>query len=195
MEKSAVERFLSYGSGYGYGGGYGYGYGDGDGSGSGSGDGSGYGIKKYTNHSVHYIDSVPTIIYSAKGGIAKGAIIKSDLTLQDYYIAKVGNFFAHGKTAKTAISDAQKKYNENRPVEERISDFVSTFKIGKKYPASLFYRWHTTLTGSCDIGKKLFIESNGIDLKSKMTVSEFIDLTINQYGSEIIKKLSLKYKS
>ena len=202
-----------YGSGYGSGSGYssgsgtgdssgdGFGYGSvsgsGSGTGSGSGDGSGdgYGLKKFNNHPVHYIDSIPTIIYSVKGQIAKGVIINSDLTLKDCYIAKVGNFFAHGKTIEKAILDAQEKYNENRPLEDRITDFVSEFNGTDKYPTSEFYKWHTTLTGSCSFGKDQFVESIGIDLNGKITVMEFIELTKDQYGSDAIKQLAKKYSN
>ena len=53
-----------------------------------------------------------------------------------------------------------------------------------------FYRWHTLLTGSCELGKKAFAESRGIDLEKDMfSVGEFIGLAENAYGAEIIKKL------
>ena len=182
-----------YGSGDGDGSGDGSGSGDGDGSGSGYGDGDGDGIRKYTNHHVHYIDGVPTIIYSVKGQVAKGAIIKGDLTLKDCYIAKVGNFFAHGSSIEGSVSDAQAKYNENRPLKDRISDFVSNFNGTDRYPASEFYKWHTTLTGSCSLGKDNFIKEHNIDLNDKMTVHEFINLTKNAYGSDAIKQLAKYY--
>lgn len=42
---------------------------------------------------------------------------------------------------------------------------------------------------ACDAGKKLWINERGIDLKSELTVDEFINLTQNSYGGEIIKQL------
>ena len=53
-----------------------------------------------------------------------------------------------------------------------------------------FFEWHNILTGSCEYGRKSFIESNGIDIENdSFTIQEFINLTKNSYGSEIIKKL------
>ncbi len=195
----AITEFLKVSDGSGSGSGDGYGSASGDGSGDGYGYGYGYGsgdgsdLKKYTNYPVHYIDGVPTIIYSVKGQVAKGAIIKSDLTLQDCYIAKVGNFFAHGETIEKAISEAQQKYNENRPLEDRIADFIAQFNGTDEYLASEFYKWHTTLTGSCSIGKDNFIKEHDIDLSDKMTVHKFINLTKNAYGSEVINQLAKNY--
>ena len=190
----AITEFLKISYGYGSGDGSGYGSGSGDGSGDGYGYGYGDGLKKFNTHTVHQIDNTPTIIYYVKGQVAKGAIIKNDLTLQDCYVAKVGNFFAHGSTIEKAISEAQEKYNENRPLEDRIADFVLHFNNTDKYPASEFYKWHTILTGSCSFGKDNFVQQNGIDLNGEMTASEFINLTKNAYGSDAIKQLAESYK-
>lgn len=92
------------GSGNGYGGGdvggdgggrcNGYGYGSGDGGGDGSGrgygggDGSGSGIKMFTRNPVYLIDETPTLIYIVRGNIAKGEILKNDLTTVPCYIVK-----------------------------------------------------------------------------------------------------------
>ena len=105
-----------YGSGYGpgYGSGYGYSYGDGDGSGSGYGDG----IVEYNHQKVYKIDGVSTIIDSVHGNYANGKILRDDLTVRECFIAKCGNFFAHGETIKQALSDASEKYNENKPLSE-----------------------------------------------------------------------------
>lgn len=56
--------------------------------------------------------------------------------------------------------------------------------------AVVFFEWHNILTGSCEYGRKSFIESNGIDIENdSFTIQEFINLTKNSYGSEIIKQL------
>ena len=105
------------------------------------------------------------------------------------FVAKYGGLFAHGRTIKEAVESVKEKWAESRSIEERIEEFKSQFKNGVKYDATLFYKWHTILTGSCQSGKDFWIRQNGIDLKNKMTVQEFCDLTKNAYGGDIIKKL------
>ena len=178
----SIEGFV--GSGSGYGSGYGYG------SGSGSGYGYGSGIQTFCGHKVYIVDGVETLIYSVKGNIAKGAMLRKDLSLNPCYIAKVGNFFAHGETVHKAVRDAQAKYEKNRPIEDRISDFNEHFKTDVKYSVKEFYQWHNTLTGSCSFGRNAFAKENGINIESDiMTREEFADLTKNSYGSGIILQL------
>ena len=194
----AVDIGHDFGSGSGYG--YGYGYGSGDVSGygyvSGSGDVSGYGIKSYNGHEVYIIDDMRTIIYSVHGNIARGATINSDLTLADCYIAKCGDYFAHGETAKQAMADAQRKAYQNKPIEERI-DYVI-----EKYPDvdvliehSALFSLHNFLTGSCLFGRQEFAKSHAIDPKhGSMTMREFINLTKGAYGGDNIRQLADAYK-
>jgi hypothetical protein len=180
-----------YGSGYGNGNGYGYGNGSGDGDGYGYGDG----IKSINGNTVYLIDEVQTVIYSIKRNIAKAATINSDLTLTSCYVAKIGNSFAHGKTIKQAVADATNKDLEARPLSERLKMFTDTFKVGKKYPAKMFFDWHNVLTGSCFYGREQFCKDNGIDVnKDKLTVADFIKLTRTSYGGDAIKELEKMYE-
>jgi len=192
-----------YGSGYGsgYGDGYGSGYGDGSGSGYGDGDGYGYGdgdgdgIKTFDGNNVFLIDSIQTIIHSVRGNVAKCSILNKDLTLAPCYVSKVGNFFAHGETARDAIRDAKQKYEQNKPIAERIADFNAKFKSGAEYICKEFDSWHHVLTGSCFLGRDNFAKQNGINInKDKMTREEFAELTKNSYGSDIILQLIKSWK-
>ena len=194
---------FGYGSGYGYGSGscvgfgYGYGYGSGYGSGDGSGDGygSGDGIKTINGQAVHMVDDTPTIIRSVHGNYATGYILRQDLTTQPCFIAKRGNCFAHGHTLRAAVEDAERKYEQNLPVEERIKRFVEAYPDPTvKVPASELFDWHNRLTGSCLMGRQEFCRAKGIDYENgSYTVSEFINLTINAYGGHIISALKNKY--
>lgn len=65
---------------------------------SGSGYGYGYGIKKINNMDIYMIDGVPTIITQLRANVAKGLIVKVDLTEELTYVVRVGNSFAHGAT-------------------------------------------------------------------------------------------------
>jgi hypothetical protein len=169
--------------------GSGYGYGDGDGSGDGSG------IKSIGKKFVDYIDGVPTIIHSHRGNLAKGVIVNlADFTETETWVVKQNDTYAHGKTAREATRALEEKLIAMMSVDERIAEFR---RIGhsqnKKYPARHFFEWHGKLTGSCESGRIAFAKSRNIDIDhDTMTVKEFIDLTKDAFGSEVIARLAKK---
>ena len=184
------------GSGYGSGDGSGYGSGDGSGygSGDGSGDGSGYGygdgIKSFNGELVYRIDGVNTLIRSVRGNTAHGAIVNNDLTLIPCYIVKQDNVFAHGETLREAMEALRDKLFEDMPEDDRIEMFLSETDRGKTYPTQYFYDWHHRLTGSCDMGRKQFARDHGVDLEhGMMTLTEFLELTKDAYGGDVIRKV------
>lgn len=180
---------FGFGSGFGYGFGSGSGSGDGSGYGFGSGDGFGDGISKYNNHYVFIIDNISTIITSIHGNVAKGFILNKNLTLEKTFVAKGNNKFAHGKTLKEAVADLQKKIFDDLDIEEKIEMFNKQFNRVEKYSGEEFYKWHHILTGSCTAGRDNFVKENNLDLKKLYTVDEFIKITKDSYGGNIIKKL------
>ena len=207
-----IDRFLNidvctgHGSGSGYGYGYGYGYGcgysyglrtgdgsgsgNGNGDGSGSGNGNGKGLISFNGFRVNYIDRMATVIKQVKGNLAKGFIIYSDLTTENCYVVKNGSLFAHGRTLEEARKALQDKIFGDMDTDEKIDLFLEKFNLTDEYPAKDFYEWHHILTGSCEIGRNAFVKNHGIDLEDdKYTVREFIDLTKDDYGGEIIKAL------
>ena len=213
MEEIKILEFISSGygdgdgdgdgSGSGYGYGCGDGYGDGDGSGSGYGDGSGsgygdgygsgygdgYGLKSINGKKVYMVDDIETTISHIHGNIAKGIIVNNDLTETPCYIVKEGKYFAHGKTLAEANVALQDKLFDEMPAEERIAEFWKCHKKGVKYPTKDFFEWHHKLTGSCLMGRQQFAKDHDVDLDGEMTVEEFIALTKNAFGGDIIKKL------
>lgn len=90
-----------------------------------------------------------------------------------------------------------KKYAQNLPPEERIRLFIEAHPADQpdtRYTAQDLYVWHHTLTGSCDAGRRAFAKEHDIDLTSTtLTVGEFISLTRNAYGGDIIKQLAGHY--
>ena len=192
-----------YGSGYGYGYGYGSGYGSGSGDGSGygsgygygdgSGDGSGSGIKSFNRETVYQIDGVNTLIRSVRGNTSHVAILNNDLTLTPCYIVKQDNIFAHGETLREAMEALRDKIFEDMPEDERIDAFLRETDREKTYPTQYFYDWHHRLTGSCDMGRKQFARDHGVDLKhGMMTLTEFLELTKDAYGGDVIRKVISK---
>ena len=171
------------------GGGFSIGYGSEDGSGEG-GDVSVMNIKIFNGHIVDYIDGVPTIITNIHNNVASGFIIGFDMTLIPCYVAKAGNYFAHGKTLKDAVEDAEAKEVREMPIEERIEKFIEVFgSLNSEHTGKEFYDWHHILTGSCRMGRDAFCKENGIDLTKKYSVRYFLNITKNSYGGDIIKQI------
>ena len=184
---------------------YGNGCGSGSGSGTGYGDGSGFGgfcgfggvcggacfcgLNSINGKKVYVVDDIATTINHIHGNTAKGTIVNSDLTETPCYIVKEGGYFAHGETLAEANASLQDKLLEEMPTEERIAAFWKCHKKGVKYPTKDFFEWHHKLTGSCLMGRQQFAKDHGIDLEGEMTVEEFITLTENSFGGDIIRQL------
>lgn len=181
-----------YGDSYGYGNGSGSGYSYGDGYGD--SDGYGYGVKEINGDTVYMVDDVPTIIKSVRGNIAQGYILQSDLTQKPCYIVKEQNMFAHGETLHDAFSALQEKLYDGSTEEERIEAFRKKFpEYDTLYPNRDLFAYHHVLTGSCRMGRESFCEDKGISLDGSTTVREFVELTKDSYGSDIIRKLPEAY--
>jgi len=133
---------------------------------------------------------VATIFIKIKGNIAKGHIVNIDLSTTPCYVIKQINTFAHGKTLHEAQKALNDKLFEDMPEEERIEAFLWQFSSStEKYPAKDYFAWHGKLTGSCEFGREQFVKGHNIDMDSKFTVDEFIELTKEAYGKEVIMKL------
>ena len=193
------------GSGYGSGSCSGYGDGDGDGSGScsgygygdGDGDGDGYGdgILELNREKVYSVDGIPTIFRVINGNVAKGVMLKDDMTLVSCFVVKGNGHFAHGETLRSAMEALTDKLMQDMPEEDRISAFVRAHpEYRKSYPNQELYEWHHRLTGSCEMGRKNFIESKGLTLDGETSVEDFITLTENAYGGHIVRKLRALYE-
>lgn len=165
------------------------------GSGDGSGYGSGDGIKSFNEDPVWNIDEIQTIIHEVHGNVAKGFILKSDLTLEACFIAKQDNYFAHGESLHEAYESLQSKLFEDYPEEVRLQKFKETYPaFNKKIPAKELFEWHSRLTGSCLIGRRSFVSDREIDLETaSFTVKEFIAVTENSYGGQTVRKLRDMY--
>ena len=196
--ETKIKNFLnlSYGYGYGYGdgSGYGSGYGYGSGDGDGYGYGSGDGVKEVNGNTVYIVDNVPTIIMSVRDNIAQGFILQRDLTQTPCYIVKEQNTFAHGSTLHDAFSSLQEKLYDGSTEEERIEAFRKKFpEYDTPYPNRDLFAYHHVLTGSCRMGRENFCKDKGIDLDGSTTVREFVELTKDSYGGDVICKLPEVY--
>ena len=102
--------------------------------------------------------------------------------------------FAHGETAKEAVTSLEEKLLERMDTEEAIEKFKDNFNNKSKYKGEKFYLWHHLLTGSCKMGRDDFVEKHNLDLNKKYSVKEFIRITENAFGGEIIRRLKEYYK-
>ena len=188
--------------------GYGTAVPDGDGRGSGVGEDNsfvendfyiphgedtpcvGFGVKVINGYVVHRIDDIPTIITSVRGNVAQGFIVQSDLQLKPCYIVKENNKFAHGETLHDAFNSIQEKLFDDSSEEERLDAFKKKFpEYDVKYDNKDLFTYHHVLTVSCRMGRETFVVSHGLSLDGKTSVREFVELTQNAYGGDIIQKL------
>lgn len=66
-------------------------------------------------------------------------------------------------------------------------------KYDVKYDNRDLFAYHHVLTGSCRMGRESFVSDKGLSLDDKTSVREFVELTKNAYGGNIIKKLPSAY--
>ena len=201
---------LGFGAGNGCGTGHGFGLGDGTGynysSGDGSADGYGYntcsgdgrgfsfGVTEINGLKVYIIDDSPTIITSVRANVAQGFLLKSDLQTIPCYIVKEKNVFAHGSTLRSAFNCLQEKLYEDSTEEERIEAFKKKFpEYDVKYSNRDLFTYHHVLTGSCKMGRETFVANRGLSLDGETSIREFVELTKDSYGGEIIKRLPTAY--
>lgn len=187
---------LCDGTGYSYGLGYGEGSADGYGYNTCSGDGRGFnfGVTEINGLEVYIIDGSPTIITSVRANVAQGFFLKSDLQTIPCYIVKEKNVFAHGSTLRSAFNCLHEKLYKNSTEEERIEAFKKKFpEYDVKYSNRDLFTYHHVLTGSCKMGRETFVADRGLSLDGETSVCEFIELTKDSYGGEIIKRLPMAY--
>ena len=193
--ENKIKKFLAIDVGDGSGDGSGSGSGYVDGSGSGDGSGYGYGIKVFNGDNVYLVDNIPTIFISIHGNVAKGYILQSDLQLKPCFIVKENNKFAHGDTLRDAFNSLKEKLYDDSTEEERIEAFKKKFpEYDVKYDNGDLFTYHHVLTGSCRMGRESFVSDRGLSLDGKTSIREFVELTKNAYGGDIIKKLPSAYR-
>ena len=183
------------GSGYGYGEGSGGGYGDSSGYGDGYGNGNGAGIKAINGQQVYMVDGISTLIDVCHETYAMGRILHSDLTTEKCFIVKQDGKFAHGETLREARDALLEKLFDDMPEEERIEKFMESHDLHERYPNRDFFSWHHRLTGSCLQGRTAFAQDHEIDLDGSMTTKEFLELTKDSYGGDIIRRTIKAYEA
>ena len=110
-------------------------------------------------------------------------------------------FPGQGAQVPGMIKDICDAYPEARAVVDEVQDVLQVISLflhqypnpDMKIPAKELYEWHHKLTGSCTAGRNHFALEHGINIeKDQFTVREFIALTENSYGGDVIKQLKAK---
>ena len=124
--------------------------------------------------------------------MAKGATLQKDMSLKDCWIAKRGNFFSHGDTLHEAVEAVEAKWRENRPLDDRIAEFVKTHPSLDEPYGDLF-DWHHVLTGSCEFGRRQWCDGHGYKPTDSITLRTFLTETAGDYGGDVIRLAAQKY--
>ncbi len=97
------------------------------------------------------------------------------------FVAKRGDFTAHGKSIKEAISDVEFKFLQSQDVQVHIKRVKE-----QGYITPNDYR---LLTGACRYGTNRWLEQNGFTWQDKKSIEEAIELTKGQYGHDRLVEL------
>ena len=111
------------------------------------------------------------------------------MTLRDCWIAKRGNFFAHGDTLHAAVEAVEAKWMENWSLDERIAEFMKTHPALDEEYGDLF-DWHHVLTGSCEFGRRQWCEEHGYKPTDSITLRTFLTETAGDYGGDVIRRVA-----
>ena len=83
---------------------------------------------------------------------------------------------------------------QDMPEEKRIDLFVKEHpELDAEHPCEDLFRWHNTLTDSCEFGRQQFCRDHGISLSERYTVRYFLDITKEAYGGSVIRKVRERY--
>ena len=94
--------------------------------------------------------------------------------LDKCYLAKVGNHWAHGKTAKEAIQDA----TEKAVIDMNQSEVVAEIKASGKVTLAQY----RAITGACREGCRHFLQTIGKPDATELSLEEVKELVKGHYG-------------
>ena len=119
--------------------------------------------------------------YTIYNGETFNRLKNDELNTSPCYVAESGEFTAHGKTMKEAVSDLQYKISVDRLAKEPIH--MGDILTIDKYRA---------ITGACKFGVQEWMEQHNIE--EGLTVAELLPLLekTNAYGYEKFKELVIK---
>lgn len=132
--------------------------------------------------SIRMIDGIATFLYNSKT-IAGFEVFKGEFfnTKKLCYVAKKGDFTAHGKTSKKSVEDVNFKFLQaNLDVEKLVNEIKE-----KGFMSVIDFR---LITGACELGCKNFLNEKGIANIKELPLFDAIFLIRNQFGWDRISK-------
>ncbi len=140
---------------------------------------------------MYYIDDIPTIITGVtRGRYARGYTLRGDMTLAPCYLARAGGYLAHGDSLREAVRDAEAKRVMAAPIGERVAAAIARYGTDAKVPAAELFVLHNILTGSCEMGRREWCRSRGIDVeRDSYTLREFCEMCVGSFGGDNIRLL------
>jgi hypothetical protein len=109
--------------------------------------------------------------------------------MKDAFVGRYETAIAHGKTIRKAIEAARNKYFSELDFDGQKERLLAEFEKKKKLSVKELYRWHGILTGSCEYGRSLFQDEHGLKDDDELSLDEFVKLTKDSYGGDIIARL------
>lgn len=141
------------------------------------------------------IDGMQTFITHIRNNVAKGFFIVHNNVITCFIVKEQG-IYAHGATIKEAFYSLQAKLFNLTTEEQRIKEFKKKFPdYNKEYNNLDLFIAHHELTGSCLMGRKIFMTEHHKTMEGKTSIKDFIELSKNSYGGNIVKKLLNAYEN
>lgn len=88
-----------------------------------------------------------------------------------------------------SIDDKYKRMS----IDDKINAFIEEYDLDEEVNVIELQKWHRILTNSCLVGRLKFMKEHKVNDRSMVTVRDFIGMTKNDFGGDIIKKLEEAY--
>ena len=96
--------------------------------------------------------------------------------MEQCYLAKVGDYWAHGKTVKEAIQDAKYKATLNADISDVVAEIKQT--------GIVTIAQYRAITGACREGCRRFLQSIGKPDATELPLADVMEQVKNHYGFE-----------
>ena len=138
-----------------------------------------YGLYDKEFREVIEVDGIQSLLISQRKHVQKVVI---DREIKPSYVFTKDSVSAHGKTVKSAYRDWLFK------TSPRDMSEYEGLKLEDVRDLNYWAVCYRTITGACSLGTENFIENSKDKLKSKMSLSEVINVTEGQYGHNSFKE-------
>ena len=128
-------------------------------------------------------DGILSKVINKKGNVYK--VINIGET-EVSFIIQDGDVYSHGKTLKEAKESLIYK------ISNRDTSKYKDLTLDSEISFEEAIKMYRTITGACENGCKYFVEQNKDKIKDVYTIKEIIELTKDQYNSDVLKGFFIK---